>query len=152
MVPHYSLALQNALVCSCFFGFEMMFLVAKFEQLNACVVCVHALWIAYSNIIIPCAWWIQWKLQTKQKGGFVRKSIPKPMKEQVWRNTYGLQIEGICQICRYNSVSVFSFHCGHVIAVKHGGLTTIANLRPICAMCNLSMRTENLHSFKKRFI
>ena len=41
-----------------------------------------------------------------------------------------------------------SFHCGHVVAEADGGPTTVENLRPVCATCNLSMRTQNMEKFK----
>ena len=41
-----------------------------------------------------------------------------------------------------------SFHCGHVISEAMGGPTTVDNLRPVCATCNLSMRTQNMEKFK----
>ena len=41
-----------------------------------------------------------------------------------------------------------SFHCGHVISEADGGPTTVDNLRPVCATCNLSMRTQNMEKFK----
>jgi len=43
------------------------------------------------------------------------------------------------------------FHCGHVIAEAKGGETVIENLRPICKKCNLSMGTDNLNDFRKRY-
>ena len=42
-----------------------------------------------------------------------------------------------------------SFHCGHVVAEADGGPTTVDNLRPVCATCNLSMRTQNMNTFKE---
>ena len=38
-----------------------------------------------------------------------------------------------------NVINVFDFHVGHVIPESKGGATTTANLKPICARCNLSM-------------
>jgi len=83
---------------------------------------------------------------------YVRKSIPKPIKAQVWRNTYGKVLDAHCEICRQNTISAFRFHCGHIIAIKKGGTDTIDNLRAICEMCNLAMGTENMNDFKKRMI
>jgi hypothetical protein len=37
-----------------------------------------------------------------------------------------------------------------VIAESKGGEMTVENLRPICATCNTSMKTEHMFDFKKR--
>ena len=52
--------------------------------------------------------------------------------------------------CGIHEIKMNSFHCGHVLAVVNGGKTSVDNLRPICAACNLSMGTENLEDFKTR--
>jgi len=50
-----------------------------------------------------------------------------------------------------NTISQFNFHCGHIIAEKMSGATTIENLRPICKSCSCSMRTYNLEDFKNKY-
>ena len=39
-------------------------------------------------------------------------------------------------------MTAFDFHVGHDVPESHGGATEIANLRPICARCNLSMGSQ----------
>lgn len=78
-----------------------------------------------------------------------RRTIPKALKQQVWDKYMGRE-KGIskCYCCEINEISKGSFHAGHVIAVANGGGDTIDNLRPVCASCNLSMRTKNLEEYK----
>jgi hypothetical protein len=78
----------------------------------------------------------------------LRKSIPKPIKEAVWRKMYGTDVEGQCSVCRQNTISAFRFHCGHILAVSKTGTNEIDNLLPICDICNLSMGNEDLGTFK----
>ena len=49
------------------------------------------------------------------------------------------------------AISIRSFHCGHVIAESKGGDTNIANLRPVCAACNLSMGVMSMNEFTTKF-
>jgi len=49
------------------------------------------------------------------------------------------------------TISQFNFLCGHIIAEKMGGATTIENLRPFCKLCNYSMQTYNLEQFKNKY-
>jgi hypothetical protein len=78
-----------------------------------------------------------------------KKSIPKVVKDLCWRKWVGDDIAKTkCLCCGTNEIKMNSFHCGHVVAEADGGLTTVENLRPICAACNLSMRTQNMDVFK----
>jgi hypothetical protein len=80
-----------------------------------------------------------------------KKSIPKVVKDLSWNKWVGEDIAKTkCMCCCINEIKMNSFHCGHVVAEANGGKTTVDNLRPICAACNLSMGTENLDDFKKR--
>ena len=56
--------------------------------------------------------------------------------------------QGKVSLLRCHEIKMNSFHCGHVIAEALGGPTTVDNLRPVCATCNLSMRTQNMEKFK----
>ena len=42
-----------------------------------------------------------------------------------------------------------SWHAGHIISEKDGGSTNIENLRPVCADCNLGMKTQNMIVYMK---
>lgn len=80
-----------------------------------------------------------------------KKSIPKVVKDLAWNKWVGEDVARTkCMCCGVNEIKMSSFHCGHVIAEANGGCMTVDNLRPICAACNLSMKTENLDEFKKR--
>lgn len=80
-----------------------------------------------------------------------KKSIPKVVKDLAWNKWVGEDVARTkCMCCGVNEIKMSSFHCGHVLAEANGGSMTVDNLRPICAACNLSMKTENLDEFKKR--
>jgi len=78
-----------------------------------------------------------------------RKSIPKSIRNQIWRDRFGDQFYGKCDVCR-NDIRRDAFEAGHVVSVKNGGMDTADNLRPICRDCNRSMGSENLKDFKKK--
>lgn len=69
-----------------------------------------------------------------------KAAIPKALREQVWLTYVGRRYESKCIVpwCR-NTMTIFDFHVGHDVPEAHGGATEIANLRPVCARCNLSM-------------
>lgn len=80
-----------------------------------------------------------------------KKSVPKVVKDHAWNRWIGDDIaKSKCFCCGLNEIKMNSFHCGHVVAEVNGGKTTVDNLRPICASCNLSMGTDNLDDFKVR--
>ena len=78
-----------------------------------------------------------------------KKGVPKILKDLTWSKWIGDDIAKTkCLCCGVNEIKMNSFHCGHVIAEAFGGPTTVDNLRPVCATCNLSMRTQNMEKFK----
>ena len=78
-----------------------------------------------------------------------KKTIPKIIKDLTWQRWIGDDIaKAKCLCCGINEIKMNSFHCGHVISEADGGPTTVDNLRPVCATCNLSMRTQNMEKFK----
>ena len=80
-----------------------------------------------------------------------KKSIPKVVKDLAWSKWVGDTVAKTnCLCCGVTEIRMNSFHCGHVVAEANGGATTVDNLRPICATCNTSMGTENMHDFKRR--
>jgi 5-methylcytosine-specific restriction endonuclease McrA len=82
-----------------------------------------------------------------------KKSIPKSLKKYCWDIHIGPDIgTAKCLCCKHQDIRQIEFHCGHVISEKNGGETSIKNLRPICAQCNLSMQTKNMDEFMKSFI
>lgn len=80
----------------------------------------------------------------------VRIPISKMLRDKVWRSYNGDKLDGSCYVCD-SSVTYNSFECGHVISVWRGGETTFDNLKPICSVCNKSMETMNLETFKKLY-
>ena len=80
-----------------------------------------------------------------------KKTIPKILKDLTWQRWIGDDIaKAKCLCCGVNEIKMNSFHCGHVISEADGGPTTVENLRPVCATCNLSMRTQNMVKFKEQ--
>jgi len=80
---------------------------------------------------------------------YKKKNIPKAVRMAVW-NTYIGETVGKthCMVCNINAITQMNFHCAHVVAEALGGQTTVDNLRPTCAACNLSMGKQNLNEFK----
>jgi len=72
-----------------------------------------------------------------------KKKIPKALREQVWLKYIGKKYESKCYVqwCE-NTIDVFNFQVGHNIPESKGGLTSLENLRAICARCNLSMSNK----------
>jgi len=77
---------------------------------------------------------------------YKKEHIPKAVREQLWLRDMGAHYNGKCKTswCK-NTVTVFDFHAGHIIAESNGGPTTIDNLVVICSRCNLSM--ANTYTF-----
>jgi len=69
-----------------------------------------------------------------------KTTIPRALREQVWRKNVGDKFESKCFIdwCT-NRMTVFDFHVGHNRPESKGGATELLNLKPICSRCNLSM-------------
>jgi len=79
-----------------------------------------------------------------------RKSIPKSVKSQIWKDRFGDRFQGRCDVCK-NEIRRDYFEAGHIISANDGGEDTVDNLKPICRTCNRSMGTENLEQFKLRY-
>lgn len=81
-----------------------------------------------------------------------KQAIPHSIKTLVWNVHIGEKVaEAKCLCCKVTSISIRHFHCGHYISEKNGGDLSVANLRPICANCNLSMGAMNMGDFIKKF-
>jgi hypothetical protein len=74
---------------------------------------------------------------------YKKKKIPAALREQVWIQRMGPVFEAKCHVswCA-NRISAFNFQCGHNIPESKGGETSITNLFPICARCNMSMGNQ----------
>ena len=92
------------------------------------------------------------KPRAKSKAKKPKKSIPKVVKDLTWARWVGDSVAKTkCLCCGVNEIKMNSFHCGHVISEANGGKTTVDNLRPVCATCNLSMRTQHMEQFKGQY-
>lgn len=92
------------------------------------------------------------KSKPKSKAKKPKKSIPKVVKDLTWARWVGDSVAKTkCLCCGVNEIKMNSFHCGHVVAEANGGKTTVENLRPVCATCNLSMRTQHMDKFKGEY-
>jgi hypothetical protein len=90
--------------------------------------------------------------EPKKKQPKKKEPIPAAIKTLVWNKYIGEKVaEAKCMCCRVSSISMRHFHCGHILSEKYGGGTTIDNLRPICANCNLSMGCMNMADFVSKF-
>jgi len=71
---------------------------------------------------------------------YLKKKIPKALREQVWVFNFGKVFSAKCFTpwCQ-NIITVFDFQCGHDVPESKGGPTHLSNLIPICSRCNMSM-------------
>ena len=79
-----------------------------------------------------------------------RRSIPKKIRGLVWKEYFGESMSGNCWCCKKNLEALDDWHAGHIVSHANGGKDGVANLRPVCISCNLSMGTENMDEFKAR--
>ena len=82
-----------------------------------------------------------------------KTKIPRALKEQVWikHNKKKFQVKCPIQWCK-NKINCFNHHVGHICPESKGGPTTIENLKPICAKCNLSMSNNyTIDEFSEKF-
>lgn len=79
---------------------------------------------------------------------YKKKSIPLVLKRRLWDKYFG-ERNGIatCPCCKMTQISTFSFHCGHIVSERNGGLLVLDNLIPICQSCNSSMGTKSYNEF-----
>jgi len=83
---------------------------------------------------------------------YKKKYIPLPVKRKVWDKWIGKAFgTSLCLCCKLTEIDKMSFHCGHVISERNGGEISVNNLRPICQSCNLSMGTQNMKEFIKKY-
>lgn len=81
-----------------------------------------------------------------------KEKIPAALRNHVW-NMYISQTMSVgkCYCCKLEDISRANFHCGHIIAESKGGKVHIDNLRPLCALCNLSMGKKNMNDFMTEY-
>lgn len=71
--------------------------------------------------------------------------ISTKLKHEVWVHWFGDDVEAKCP-CG-TSITEDDNHCGHIEARSRGGKTSVRNLRPICASCNMRMKAQNLNDY-----
>ena len=79
-----------------------------------------------------------------------RRKIPKTVRDKLWSKSFFDNLSGKCYVCEVD-VNYHNFHAGHKISVKNGGSDSLTNLEILCSCCNLSMGTQNLIEFKKKY-
>ena len=83
---------------------------------------------------------------------YKKKQIPKALKKLVWDTWVGANIGCTkCLCCNHEEIRQIEFHCGHIKSESSGGETSVENLRPICAQCNLSMGSMDMNEFKNKY-
>ena len=85
--------------------------------------------------------------QKKQK-----KQIPKSVKVSVWNRCVGDdRRRALCICCNERTIFVEDFHTGHIVPESKNGSTTIDNLLPVCASCNLSMGATHMRDYMVQY-
>lgn len=86
-----------------------------------------------------------------KKSSESRKTLGKPLRDQVWLKYMGNKAQGKCYCCRIRMIHVTDFQVGHNKAVAKGGKNNISNLRPICGPCNRGMGTKSVENYRKTY-
>ena len=94
------------------------------------------------NSIIP------YDIETTES--YQRNSIPTSVRKNLWKNYFGDNFTGVCNVCR-KEININDFEAGHIISFANGGSDNIDNLVPLCRDCNRSMGKQNLDEFKKEY-
>ena len=90
------------------------------------------------------------QISIEDKKRKTKSKITHAMRIVCWNTYIGEEVgKTKCLCCKTNSITQHNFHCGHVIAEANGGKVNVANLRPICAICNNSMGTTDMINFAK---
>jgi hypothetical protein len=115
---------------------------------KSCSICINDNFYQELNIFLTNVL----KIIKSDEKKYNKKNIKIAVKKAVWDKYIGLDIgQTKCLCCKITDIIQMSFHCGHIIAEVNGGETIVSNLKPICQNCNLSMGTENMNEFMKKF-
>jgi len=79
----------------------------------------------------------------------IRKSVPKKIREELWRKRCGNVFESRCYVCD-GTVNALNFEAGHILSVKEGGKDVIDNLKVCCVSCNRGMGSMHMEEYKTR--
>ncbi len=77
-----------------------------------------------------------------------RPKITIKLKQQVWKEYNGNDLNGKCFCCE-DDLHYDEAEYGHNISVAKGGESILENLRPICRTCNKDMNIMRLDDYKK---
>ena len=81
-----------------------------------------------------------------------KAKIPQALRTATWIEYIGEEnSQAKCLCCKTAVISVFNFHCAHVISESKGGQLTLENLRPVCGACNLSMGMVSMEDFANSY-
>jgi 5-methylcytosine-specific restriction endonuclease McrA len=83
-------------------------------------------------------------IETVESNVFEAK-ISKKLKHEVWVHWFK-EAESVVCPCG-TIITAEENHCGHIVARAKGGRTAVENLRPVCASCNLRMKTRNMNEY-----
>jgi hypothetical protein len=79
--------------------------------------------------------------------------IPATLRNAVWNRYIGAdKANAACWCCHLQNVDRANFECGHIVSKFQGGTVDIDNLRPICALCNRSMGSQNMIEFINQYL
>jgi 5-methylcytosine-specific restriction endonuclease McrA len=82
--------------------------------------------------------------------GRKRNKLNKQMRARCWNAYVGDDVgKTKCLCCKEQTITTFTFECGHVIAHAEGGSNGLSNLRPICRECNNGMGTQHMKKYAK---
>lgn len=71
---------------------------------------------------------------------YKKSKIPKALREALWIHYNPVFFSAKCQtVWCPNTITPFTFQAGHNVPESKGGATSLDNLVPLCARCNLSM-------------
>jgi lycopene cyclase domain-containing protein len=68
-------------------------------------------------------------------------------KGTIWRKNNGTLECVLCPVCSLNTISIGSFHAGHILPESKGGMMCLENIMPICGDCNSQMGARHLYWF-----
>jgi len=68
-------------------------------------------------------------------------------KGTIWRKNNGTLECVLCPVCSLNTISIGSFHAGHILPESKGGMMCLENIIPICSDCNSHMGSRHLYWF-----
>lgn len=89
--------------------------------------------------------------KTPKGKGKKKTTIPKKVREDLWRRYFPGNFVGACQVCSDEFDALSAWHAGHITSEAKGGSTTLDNLAPICAECNLGMRTHDMRDWARKY-